>query len=541
MLTALAQDSIFIVIGALYVIWVARNKFNRWPPDNARQHDLPPRTYTSYSRFAAFMFVYVCGYLAVFSAACFTPELVDSLANHVLDQENKWNLSRMAQGERALFAAFVLTGLIPNFPMLKKIDHSARRYLHMRAKTPSHAKALVEALSEDSSFRPDPVQYQQFLDRIALSLQCSPQSLLPGNTPSLASFCKLAFLVKRLEKWKAIPSKNQFLNKHHTLYEHFTDRFAVLKEKVRRYCSIMQEHTQLPDYVAAIDEETNLLLHNALELICCGVNRTTPTDAWYSRELKHFSLYPRLSAPPSLGIETITRTLVGIAAIVMLTGIGAYFVQLAMGGNVTFIPTPQQTVLWTLYSIMLHGLAITFVALYHAGRESHYRSKGTTPMRDDSFLVFNCTIGFLLGAAAGAFILMTAHYVQQFFAEGSSNMKMSVLCWTICPGATGVFISYYIQRIRKLDQSWYLYSLLQGLGTMGSVFLAAALIDVSTVFIGYRPYMMLIGFMVGATIGGIFPKHYRKRLVKLGVIEAKVAPDGKLGVRDVPMGEGRKV
>lgn len=517
MISTTALNGVFILVGALYVVWVAWSKFNRWPPSTTKRPEMAPRAYTSATRFMAFLGMYALGYLTVYGAACFAPELVDTLVNDVLSPDPPIAMSAMGKGERALFAAFVLTGFIPNIPALKNMDHRARRYLHDRARIPGSARALIEELSEETTFRPNMSTFDRFRKQIALSLNCAPQQIESGACPTLDRFLKLAYFTNRLHKWESKPSKNQFLSRNCTLYEPFMKSFESLQDKIRRYCTIDRNNPLLPDYEADLDKQTERLLHDALEIICCGINRTTPNKTWHSTEFKFFSLYPELRSPGVLGTETITRTLVGVAGAVLVTGVGTYFLHRAMHGTATIIPEPKETLRWTAYAITIHGLAITLVSLYHMSRSLYLQNKGYNPAKPRPLSVFECVVGFLLGAMAGAFLFLTVHYVRQYISSTVAPMNMNILCWTVCPGATGAFISYYIQSMRRLDLAWYWYALMQGLGTMSSVLLAAVLVNPGTVLAGNRPFMLLAGFVVGATIGGIFPTNYKKRLVALGM------------------------
>jgi hypothetical protein len=534
------SNAVVVLPGALYVAWVAWSKFNRWPPDTRRKPKMPPRAYTWSARFTFFLGVYACAHLALFAMACLFPELVDALINGFFAPEKKSTLSAMGPGERTLFGSFVLTGVIPNIPVLKSMDHRARRWLHDRARIPGHAKALIEALIDESAFRPGTITYGRFLKQMALSLDCDPRRLISGADPILSRFAKLAFFANRLHRWESKPSKKHFLNKNCKLYNFFEEGFQSHQDRVRRYCTIDRTNPLLPEYAVDLDRNTGELLHEALEIICCGINRTTPTKAWHGTEFRFFSLYPELPPPQVLGRETITRTLVGIAAASLLTGMGTYFLHLAMHGTVSFIPAPLQTLQWTAYAILIHGLAITFVSLYHMSRTSYRQAKGYNPTRAQPLSIFQCVVGFLLGVAAGAFLFMTAHLVQQHLSPDARSMNMNVLCWTVCPGATGAFISYYIQSMRRLDLSWYWYALMQGLGTQVSVLLAAALMNSGTVLSGNRPFMLLAGFVVGATIGGIFPVNYKKRLMTLGMLpeQRELLPRDKTRIGGGAKGHG---
>jgi len=136
----------YILLGALFIALVSKIRFNFWTPKNTGRYSYPPRNFTTWSRFVRSSFLYVLINEIVYFFILISPGTIMFIDKYLggghLEPETLKGMGEYS----VLWSIFMLTGVLPNFPLLNKWEHSLREMLHDFAFIPSEAKAVISQL-----------------------------------------------------------------------------------------------------------------------------------------------------------------------------------------------------------------------------------------------------------------------------------------------------------------------------------------------------------------------------------------------------------
>ena len=132
-----------ILLGALFILFYALMKFNTWPEDAKEKYSMPPRYFTTFTRYATYSLVYALFTEAFFCIIVLCPDVFISL-NASLGGPKDIPFMEGFKKDSALWAVFLVTGVLPVFPWINRLELKLRKTLHKMAFIPIQAKSAIK-------------------------------------------------------------------------------------------------------------------------------------------------------------------------------------------------------------------------------------------------------------------------------------------------------------------------------------------------------------------------------------------------------------
>ncbi|WP_147819231.1 hypothetical protein [Salidesulfovibrio onnuriiensis] len=541
-----STDITCVLLGAAFIVYFTGAKFHRWTPDEKPIHDLPPRSYTSFGRFAGYKLCYTACYLLAYAFILFLPQVANEIVRLVHGEEMGQLLTEN-KCQLALWASFILSGVLPSIPALKKADFALRKLLHIKAQIPSQAMAVIRQMNHEDAFNPDEEEFGKLEKRLATDLRCDTERLSEQGQRIFFRLCKAAYLGRRLRFWQETPRHFMYLSKFPQLFQTFDRDYERIKNELEHYSGLMQSG-ELPEEVyRRLYKRLGDIIETAYTIICCGIYRTKRSQAHHRSEFHFFGLDPKLPPVLPFELDTIILTLSGVFIVTVVLNILLFTTHIMLGNPAGLLPAPGESLGWGVAAVILHGSAIALVSALHMGRSLFKASHGGDMLENDTFYITYIALGFGCGLLSGAAILKALTLLP------GNTAGNEILLWALAPGCTGGFISWYILRIHNRLRSPWLTAAVQGLAlALVSAIILAVLMDCQLPknydsaqclkkFIELRgPLMLLLALFIGGIIGFTFPKRYRLRLWKQGIIPYPDHLERRSAARTSPRSQRRE-
>lgn len=465
-----------LFLGIAFIVVIAASKFRRWPPNVENRLELPPRSYTSLTRFNFFMTCYIACHAAVFLFVVFCPDLIKKIFTELQPQspipKMLKNIFSDDIATRSLAAAFVLTGVVPSIPALKRMDHALRYKLHSYAQIPWQALAVIRQLQKSKTFCPDGDVCIKVCEELRKRTGCKVDFFF-GKNELLNRLGKVAYFDECLFKWGETPSNNKCMSGFSPLCSRFKTEFEYCLAELKAIHSQNPENIPTEDSHKDLYRRVNTALKMAYTIICCGIYRTKSSRTYYVSEYERFGLYPKFKPILPFELDSIIVTGFWLFIITLVAITSIILAHNFSGMETFFFPKVFDAVGWAVASFLLHGLSIFTISAILTGRSHYHAAHGEESLGTKGYRATWTGIGFIVGTMVG---LMLLGICLILLSQG--DMRSVALWWALMPGCSGAFIAWHI--LTAVNRKKPLKRLKTG-GTGAAIFFFAALLVTSLV------------------------------------------------------------
>ncbi|MGD9250561.1 MAG: hypothetical protein PVG19_05030 [Desulfobacterales bacterium] len=524
----------YVLLGAVFIAVYSRIRFNRWTEKNVGKYSYSPRNYTTWTRFIRSLSIYIILTELVYFSILISPSAFIFVNNYLGGSPIEHEALKEMGQYGVLWSILLLTGVLPNFPWINKLEQKFRETLHDYAFIPAEAKAVISQLEVNlKAFHPDPKIIEAV--RNNFDLEAFGQKDFTKVKNSIAhKWCKLSYLRQRLQDWHTYPKINRFFGMSNETSEQLIKGYDAIKNDIVNYNEYQKTGAQgvevkYKQYLKAaenyINTELNNLLKIAYSLICIGVLGTEMLPAGRKRAFRFFGLRPYLPEGPVIDWDTNLKSLLAITVAASVPTLFYYFAMTQTAGEKLpdIIPSSSlEALFWSIIAIIMHGLTVIVVVLFNLWRKTvftgaNYQKRLQHP-KNANRLALRVIAG-VIGYGIGFFTLVAMTIMQYYFvAEDSGPMVMKQLggfaLWAIIPFVTGYFIQYYLETPKQSKTSNWRFSIQQGAvtafiaGTVAMIILDHHYLE-GWYFIAF---CILMTFCIGSGIGYVFPGGYRRKL-----------------------------
>lgn len=536
-------QTIYILLGALFIAVVSRNRFNRWTQKNVGKYAFPPRSFTTWPRFVRSALLYILVIECFYFVIIYSPGTVVFIDKYLGAGHIDYGVLKEMGQYSVLWSIFLLTGVLPNFPWVNKWETGLRDMLHDYAFIPSAAKAVISQLDINyTAFKPDDKIIQRILPKIGAD-RFDRHDFHNVSGEIAHKWCKLSYLKYRLEDWVTYPIINKFFEMSTNNYKRFLADYLRIKSEIDEYFDYIRQHDTgqetphnglLKATEIKLNAELNVHLNKAYNFICIGILGTEKMPRGRKRAFKFFGLAPFIPERSFIDWDTNIKT-IGVLVMAILLPTLFYHILSQSGllsEKLNYFPhSPRQALLWSLMGIGMHAVTLIVVVFF-----DRWRTRVLTSMYDEEKVsdtslphklstdVIAAMLGFLVGFAAMTALIASRYYGDMTkMAEVLAGSLSKNALWALLPAVTGFFVQYYLHTsLSRRRKGWQL-GLLQGL-VMSAV---AALVTFMATDLGFSQirhfmlYASFTSFFVGAGIGYVFPHSYRKKIEKSTVLEER--------------------
>jgi len=525
-----------ILLGALFIGVFSRVRFNRWTDKNIGKYDYSPRNFTTWTRFIRSLSVYVIlGELTYFSILI-SPGAFVFVTKYLGGSSMEYETLKEMGQYSVLWSILLITGVLPNFPFVNKLEQKIRETLHDYAFIPAEAKAVISQLDVNcTAFKPDKKIVERVLDDFGQTEFSEEDFMIIKNTIA-HKWCKLSYLKNRLQDWITFPKINRFFGLSIETFEQFLTSYESLQADIVSYYEY--HNIEKPDldrkykkYLAAskkyINCEIHALLKQAYSLISIGVLGTEKLPSGRKNAFEFFGLRPYLPDSIIIDWDTNLKSIVAVSIAAVFPTLFYYFSlsRVAQNGPGNIIPkSSSEALFWALAAILMHGLTIIGVVMFNLWKNVVLAGDYNRRIKV-GFGKYNQFAGRILagliGYVVGLFVMIGMTLIQ-YHAAIESIAEMIVVqwqgyaLWPIIPFVTGYFIQNYLDHSAQPKRSAWKQGFLQG-GFSALVAGTIAVIRLDNKYLEYWYFVVfcfLISLCIGAGIGFVFPQGYRKRSKK---------------------------
>lgn len=524
---------------AVFVFLFFYTKFNHWTPaENNTDTDSPPRHYTTWLRYSAFAIIYGLINVAFFSAILLSPDSALYLLKLAKDAGLlAFELPTPNDGssQMAIWAALIVTAILPALPNKFNPDNFIRRKLHYRAFITKEADKTIEDLNLNyEGFKPA-------IDTINKTIEANDS--LEEQKPFLENinsinhkWAKQCYLIYQFEHWNTWWGiKKRF--------EGYNSRWKEIEKTHRELLPKYQEYVQLVASRKPDDEQQNesslfqyyeselsSLLDKQLKklyiLISVCILATKKTTQQRKNAYEYFGLHPRSTFTIPVDWDTIITT-VGLVFISTLIPAMLYYSFNTSTEANSDIPIPASftgAMGWSVISLMLMGSAV-LVTIYLNRLWFKYQNPENSA-HDRNMILQPSVVRRTCCAAASYFAGFVVLFLVALPETGFDGARIfqalkRIYPWPLACAVTGYFVAMYfgavIQNEPKSDRECrrchLKYSLSQGMASAVIGMLAALLFFNRTPTMAEAPFLAFVFttmFIIGTGIGYIILNGYRK-------------------------------
>lgn len=525
---------VYVFLGAFFIAVYSRIRFNRWTDKNIGKYSYSPRNYTTWTRFVRSLSIYIILTELVYFSILISPSAFIFVNNYIGGSPIEHDALKEMGQYGVLWSILLLTGVLPNFPWINKLEQKFRETLHDYAFIPAEAKAVISQLEVNfKAFCPDPKIIETVKNNFDLE-EFDQEDFIKVKNSIAHKWCKLSYLKQRLQDWNTYPKINRFFGLSNETYEQLLKGYDAIKRDIANYNEYQNTGDQGVDkkykkYLKAAENYINAELNNLLKmtysLISIGVLGTEMLPAGRKRAFRFFGLRPYLPEGPVIDWDTNLKSLLAITVAAIVPTLFYYFAmtQTSSAKLPDFVPSSSwEALFWSIIAIIMHGLTVIVVVLFNLWRKTvftgaNYQKRLRNPKNANRLVlrVFAGVIGYGIG-----FFTMVAMTIMQYYsvAEKSGPIVMKQLggyaLWAIIPFVTGYFIQSYLDTPMDAKTRTWRFSIQQGAVTAliaGSV----AMIVLDNNYLKgwyFIAFCILISFCIGSGIGYVFPTGYRRKL-----------------------------
>jgi hypothetical protein len=251
-----------------------------------------------------------------------------------------------------------LTGVLPNFPWVCKLETNLRDILQGYAFIPSEAKAVISQLKINyAAFKPDNRIIERILPKIGTDTFRQEDFHDVGDRIA-HKWCKLSYLKYRLADWMTFPRIEKFFALSKKNYEPFLTEYDSVKsgiDKYYEYLRINDNHQEtnkemnglnglLEATKAKLDKELETCLDKAYNFICMGILGTEKLPGGRKKAFNFFGLAPFIPERSKIDWDTNIKTIGVLVSAVFLPTL-LYYIMSQYGfmkTNINYFPKMHQ-------------------------------------------------------------------------------------------------------------------------------------------------------------------------------------------------------
>lgn len=497
-------EYLVISLGALFILFFAFVKFNTWTQDRGEDYRLPPRYFTTFKRYFTYAVVYVFLTELIFFIIVFAPDFILSVSPSLGGQQDK-TLVESFKNNSVLWAVFILTGILPNFPWINRLELKTREFFHQMAFIPYQAKSAIdEFLNDPKCFKADPKVIHTILE--SQKDQFDKYDFLKQDNSFFHRWCKIHYLLERIRHWDQKGSAFQKIGLNPIETPTFLDELSQLKKDMTLYKRQARPSSSPGDIDAytdwletRIDARMNRLLTKIYTHISCNILSTEKIPQNRLKSYKFFGLYPKDSEKTFIDLDTILCSVFFILISILLPSLLSLSAKKILLLQSTTLSNGRDILLWVVYGVAMHGLTIlltsTLLKILYTHRFVALNNKITIR-----------TISSMIGYMTGLVIIVAGHYLRFHNTEFFSS---STFLWPIITAITGCYIAYHLETTIPEKRSPFGSAFQQGLVTGTTAFVICLLLETQDAL--FFTTAVLIGFSVGFSIGFIYPFGYKNR------------------------------
>ena len=535
------MNSTALTIGiAGFVFLFFYTKFNHWTTkENNAYTDSPPRHYTTWLRYNAFAIVYGLFNTFIFGLILFFPKSALYLLN--LAQAGDFIALNIPENTEIInnlqiWAALIVTTILPALPDKLNLDNYIRRKLHYRAFITKEADKTIEDLNLNfDGFSPD-------IDTINTVI--SDYDSIDDQKPFLENansiehkWAKQCYLLYQFNHWPTWWEIKKRFGGYNIRRKKIEATHKELTEKYKEYVQLKTIKEQDKDnqqnesslYNFYKDELSRLLdaqLKALYLLISVCILATQKTTQLRKIAYGHFGLNPRSAFTIPFDWDTIIK-MTALVFVTTLIPAMLYFATYTLPEIQTDIPAPDGftgAMTWAILSLVLQGSAVlisiylnrTWFKAQNPESNHNHRKMVLAPsmVRRTCCAAASYATGFLV---LFLFVLLGTGFNTELIAQSIPKIAP----WPMVCAVTGFFVAMYFgaaiqnepkseKECRKLHMR---YALAQGTVTASVGIFAALLFFNRMPGVAEAPFMAFIittMFIIGAGIGYIILNGYWK-------------------------------
>ncbi|HYB44052.1 MAG TPA: hypothetical protein VEL75_19890 [Candidatus Methylomirabilis sp.] len=240
MIQTLMSANLESVVGALFVIFYAFERFGRLPPEpGGTVPSCHSRATTTAAAYYTAVVLY-CGVgLSIYAGLLLFPALLDRLEQLVPDIGGL--VPDALRQSPPVVVALLLTALLPKVPVLAAVDEFFRTRLQHMAAIPQEVRRLAAEL------RRAPFQMPEGAEREELTAALAGEGFEPADlqfetgTSPQALWTRLSALMRRLEAWEAESQLEEYFLSCPGELAGLRERYEDLRPKVRQCLSLSRQ------------------------------------------------------------------------------------------------------------------------------------------------------------------------------------------------------------------------------------------------------------------------------------------------------------
>ena len=527
--------SAYVVFGALFIALFAWMRFNTWTDKNISKYSYSPRNFTTWIRFIRSALLYTLITEIFFILLVISPGTFVFVNKYIGGSNLEYNTLMELGQYSVLWSIFIIAGILPNFPWINKLEMRFREIMHDFAFIPAESRAVISQLEINySAFKPNDKIIARVLQELDYSIFREEHFQDIGNSIQ-HKWCKLSYLNFRLKEWKTFPKINHFFGSALEKFNDFLKQYESLSPEIKNYGNYIKTINQnqntngfLSGLEQRIDREINILLSKAYSLISIGALATERLPQGRRKAFKFFGLEPYL---PDQAFVDWDTNLKSVAAIIISAGLPTvfyyfYFIltQLDSSKLPPLVPSNSgQALLWTIACVLMHSLTVFSVVFFNIWKKrlftSKYEDEGSSAIKEKNRFV-RISGGFIIGFFISFIVLVSLFilpHLDKLIGNQLVDAASSIALWSTIAAVTGAFVQYYLEVSVHHDRESWKESLMQGAATaLAASLVAIIFLDKIWMEVWYFIFFAATNsFLIGASIGYIFPKGYRRRYKKM--------------------------
>ncbi|TFZ56583.1 hypothetical protein E4V01_18610 [Methylorubrum sp. Q1] len=534
-----------VIVGVLALFFYGRHHFNTpnyalsgnidaatrslvADPSIAKISGLAPPIYTTTrSQYQRHMIRYVAILQLAFMTITFSPELAKSV--FLLGGPAKAEPIHVPEAvrERAIWALFILTGLLTSFPAFREIDGFLLRTLHKSANVPTGVENTAQYLFE-AKYKPS----QPIGDDIFAGIRTHHfREVIAGREEGSLETCWFELrCIREVVKAYVLSSQNPLLQSvlqadieeaanrvddmRDHLFRYSKQQDRLLPEFVENIDGYLISHTDEPDLQDLLVQRRKFIAEvKALKLRFCrlcslAVFAIEGNSENIDQSLKRLGFGVKVVEAPRWHWESILKVSLSAALATLIPSLvyGLYIsiTHMPVPGHLeVYVPAnPLQVLIWVVMAAIIHTVAV-IVAL--AVKRFYARR---VPQRASSDKIDNIVCAIVCYISCLFFQLIFTIYVKA--------PPSVAFAWATLPAVTGYYVGKYVDKskarrpisnLRSIKQSAItsFFALSASVVTEVTNFNIFAIEEVVRLFIVYS---MAVGGLIGFFVGQAFQRTY---------------------------------
>lgn len=508
------------------IVWlVTANNFNSWTQKTAEKYGYiyPPRYYTTFIRFRFYQDLYIFAMMAGYVLLVYAPELLEALGTISPSQLEKFSNNSF------LWGALIITGVIPNFPVIQKAENMLRDTLQEWAFIPFEAQRIMAVLKDEgNAFAPKLADIEKVRSKIGRDK--NRESDFTNNRTDLPrhKWCKLSYLymmITRLRKERLYIKFFGSCGKQ--LYKNLEKDYRNLKKDIEQRLAIIEQNNQADKegkLIAPVREETmeklDTLLDSCYKLISCGILTTAKLQKNRDDAFEMFGLRSKpFEGTRSINWNMVLKSCMVVFLSAFLPTILYYHAFKIMKITPDIYPASGlEALLWSVVGLMMFGIGLVGSILVERvvlqQNSRNWRERKWDEWGDPENITLHCCYSAVIGYGIGLCVI-SIYTLLESKGQITAGQGKTILLYPLIPAATSYLVTHFMETPRDL----FLKKYSRRTAETFSLFIlnmSAAILVLLTIYENIDPwsflYVVLTAGLIGAGIGYTFIEPYRHYL-----------------------------